>query len=323
MYTDAAVSGRSRAHHSLQHSPLFGLGMRAIPVSYRRLNFPGLYPVGTAPPAHQQKAVVSPQVNVQPAHQSVSGLLSAHVGPSSLPAIPDWPSLIPPMFRIPSMAYSGGSQPSLGAAGGIWGQNGSCSRCPAVAGKTSQAVDPNTSSNHVTGVLANRPTASYSAACVQKSFVPPPVAHRMLPSFPPGAGSRSAVVPVGGGSHSTLAPPQHGSHQHSHHTMFFARVLVGRSAIGRSDYRTPPPLDPSDQFGRCFDSCVNRPIDPSIYVIFNSAQCYPEYLIEYVNKSKSAEPVWWFFTFCGRKFAGAGIPFIFFADSRFYGRFLF
>jgi len=289
MYTDAAGSGRSRASH---HSSLFGLGMRAIPVSYRRLNFPGLYPMGSAPPAHQPKAVVSPQMSVQPAHQPVSGLLSAHVGPGSVPSVPDMSTWIPPMFRIPSMVYSG-SPPSLGTTGSVWGHSSSCSRCPAVTGSAPPAVDPNVPSNHVGGVLPNRPAAAFAAAaCMHKSlFVPPSVAHRVLPTLPR-AGGRSAVVPVGGGgTHPTLAPPQYGSHQHSHHAVFFARVLVGRSAIGRSDYRTPPPLDPSDQFGRCFDSCVNRPIDPSIYVIFNSAQCYPEYIVEYVNKSKSAAPV--------------------------------
>jgi len=293
MYTDAAASSRSRSHHSLHHSPLFGLGMRAIPVSsvsYRRLNFTDL---ASAPPAHQPKAIVSPQINVQPAHQPVAGLLAAQLGPpASVPAIPDMSALIPSMFSIPSMAYSTSPQPSLAATGGIWGQNSSCSRCPAITGNVPQAVDPNMQSNHVSGMLPNRPAASFSATSLHKSlFVPPPVAHRMLPMLPR-AGSRSAAVHVGaGGHHPTLAPPQYSSHHHSHHTMFFARVLVGRSAVGRSDYRTPPPLDPSDQFGRCFDSCVNRPIDPSIFVIFNSAQSYPEYIIEYVNKSKSADPV--------------------------------
>lgn len=271
MYTDAAASSRSRLHHS----SLFGLGMRAIPISYRRVNFPGLYPVGTAPPAHQPKAVVSPQVNVQPAHQPLSGLLSAHM------PIPDVSTFIPPIFRIPSVTYSG-SQPSLGTSGSIWGQTGSCSRCPAVAaGNVPQVVDPNMPPPNQ--VLSGRPTP-FSGACAHKSyFLSPPMAHRLLPSLP-GTGSRSAVAAA------TPAPP-YSSSSHSHHIMFFARVLVGQSAVGRSDYRTPPPLDPSDQFGRCFDSCVNRAVDPSIYVIFNNAQCYPSYVVEYMNKSKSSDPV--------------------------------
>lgn len=293
LYTDTA-SSRTRAHHSA----LFGLGMRAVPISYRRhiagpslaaafVNVPGLYPVGSAPPAHQPKSIVSPQVNVQPAHQPVSGLPSAHVAPTSLP-IPDVSTFMPPIFRIPSMAYSG-SQPSLGAAGSIWGQSGSCSRCPSVTGNASQVSDPNAQSNHGGSALPNRPT-SFSTACPHKSlFLPPPLAHRMMPSLPVG-GSHSAVVPSSTGSQPAL-PSQYSPPPRSHHYMFFARVLVGRSAIGHSDYRTPPPLNPSDRFGRCFDSCVNRLNDPSIYVIFNNAQCYPEYIVEYVNKAKSADHI--------------------------------
>lgn len=294
MYTDAASSSRSHVHQP----SLFGLGMRGMPVSYRRhiagpslaaafVNVPSLYPVGSAPPAHQPKTVVSPQVNVQPAHQPIAGLPSTHVGPSTLP-VPDVSTFVPPIFRIPSVTYSG-SPPSLGATGAVWGQNGSCSRCPLVTGNTSQVVDPNMQSNAIGCVLSNRPL-SFSAACPHKSlFLPPPMAHRLLPSLPSGV-SRSSMVPGSSGNQPSLTP-QYSSSSHSHHNMFFARVLVGQSAVGRSDYRTPPPLNPSDQFGRCFDSCVNRPIDPSIYVIFNSAQSYPEYIIEYVNKSKSADPM--------------------------------
>jgi len=295
MYTDAASSSRTRVHQP----SLFGLGMRAIPISYRRhvagpslaatafVNVPGLYPVGSAPPAHQQKAIISPQVNMQPAHQPISGLPSSHVGPSSL-QIPDVSTFVPPIFRIPPGPYSA-SQPSLSATGAVWGQNVSCSRCPAVGGNVSPAVvDPTIQSNHAGGVLSNRPT-SFPATCPHKSVFLPPMAHRVLPSLS-NSGSRSSMVPGNSGAHPPL-PPQYTSSSHSHHTMFFARVLVGRSAVGRTDYRTPPPLDPSDHYGRCFDSCVNRPMDPSIYVIFNSAQCYPEYIIEYVNKSKSCDPV--------------------------------
>ena len=285
MYTDVAGSSRSRSHNSLHHSPLFGLGMRAIPVSYRRLHFPGLYPVGSAPPAHQPKSVVSPQMGVQPAHQS--SFLAAHVTPAALPA--DMSALIPPVFRIPSVA----AYPGAGG-GGLWAHNGvaACSRCPSVTGSAT------TDANHAgaTVPLSRPPSAAFSpaaAACLHKSLlVPPPAsAHRLLhaltatsagPGVVPGGG---VGVPVAGGTPSSLSAGHYGPH----HAMFYARVLVGRSAVGRTDYRTPPPLDPADPFGRCYDSCVNRPLDPSIYVVFNSAQCYPEYIIEYVNKAKPAD----------------------------------
>lgn len=67
-----------------------------------------------------------------------------------------------------------------------------------------------------------------------------------------------------------------------HRYMFVARVLVGRAGQGRPGLRKPPE-DPTDPKGRTFHSCVNSLQKPSIFVIFDSTQCYPEYLIEYVN----------------------------------------
>lgn len=67
------------------------------------------------------------------------------------------------------------------------------------------------------------------------------------------------------------------------HTMFVARVLVGKYTIGYNVLRKPPPLNPNDAYGKSYDSCVNDVNDPRIYVIFDNAQCYPEYIIEYTN----------------------------------------
>uniref|UniRef100_A0A8D2PNR0 Poly(ADP-ribose) polymerase family member 12 n=2 Tax=Zosterops lateralis melanops TaxID=1220523 RepID=A0A8D2PNR0_ZOSLA len=60
-------------------------------------------------------------------------------------------------------------------------------------------------------------------------------------------------------------------------TMFLARVLVGEFTLGSSDYVRPPMKD-SQNF---YDSCVNNSTNPSIFVIFEKQQVYPEYLIEY------------------------------------------
>ncbi|NXA85025.1 PAR12 polymerase, partial [Melanocharis versteri] len=60
-------------------------------------------------------------------------------------------------------------------------------------------------------------------------------------------------------------------------TMFLARVLVGEFTLGSSDYVRPPMKD-SQNF---YDSCVNSSSNPSIFVIFEKQQIYPEYLIEY------------------------------------------
>ncbi|XP_062610349.1 E3 ubiquitin-protein ligase RNF216-like [Saccostrea cucullata] len=67
-----------------------------------------------------------------------------------------------------------------------------------------------------------------------------------------------------------------------HKYMFVARVLVGRPGQGRPGMRKPPE-DPADPKGRPFNSCVNTPHKPSIFVIFDSTQCYPEYIIEYMH----------------------------------------
>ena len=76
-----------------------------------------------------------------------------------------------------------------------------------------------------------------------------------------------------GAAASTGAPCQH--------SMFLARVLVGRYAQGAPGVRRPPPLNPRDKFGKTYDSCVNNVDHPSVYVVFDSPQCYPEYIIHY------------------------------------------
>ncbi|NXW56495.1 PAR12 polymerase, partial [Eurystomus gularis] len=60
-------------------------------------------------------------------------------------------------------------------------------------------------------------------------------------------------------------------------TMFLARVLVGEFTLGSSSY-VRPPLKDNQNF---YDSCVNNFSNPSIFVIFEKQQIYPEYLIEY------------------------------------------
>ncbi|PWA24774.1 hypothetical protein CCH79_00010096 [Gambusia affinis] len=60
--------------------------------------------------------------------------------------------------------------------------------------------------------------------------------------------------------------------------MFVARVLVGEYTKGRSSYVRPPPKAGSKAL---YDSCVDSERDPSIFVIFEKQQIYPEYLIKY------------------------------------------
>ncbi|XP_008290211.1 protein mono-ADP-ribosyltransferase PARP12 isoform X2 [Stegastes partitus] len=60
--------------------------------------------------------------------------------------------------------------------------------------------------------------------------------------------------------------------------MFVALVLVGEYTKGSSSYVRPPPKQGSRAF---YDSCVDSESNPSIYVIFEKQQIYPEYLIHY------------------------------------------
>ena len=65
--------------------------------------------------------------------------------------------------------------------------------------------------------------------------------------------------------------------------MFVGRVLVGRICRGHPSMRRPP-NDESDPQKRPCHTAVNSTGQPTIFVIFESAQCYPEYLIEYRNQ---------------------------------------
>ncbi|KAL8222063.1 UNVERIFIED_CONTAM: hypothetical protein K2H54_074867 [Gekko kuhli] len=62
-------------------------------------------------------------------------------------------------------------------------------------------------------------------------------------------------------------------------TMFLARVLVGEFTNGLPNYLRPPAKD--SQNTAFYDSCVNSIHNPSIFVIFEKHQIYPEYLIDY------------------------------------------
>ncbi|XP_033751396.1 uncharacterized protein LOC117335480 [Pecten maximus] len=66
------------------------------------------------------------------------------------------------------------------------------------------------------------------------------------------------------------------------HRMFLAKVLVGKYTGGHNGLRKPPPLYPcTDPYGKCYDSCVDNIHNPKIFVIFDTAQAYPSYVLEY------------------------------------------
>ncbi|XP_076862538.1 protein mono-ADP-ribosyltransferase PARP12-like isoform X2 [Brachyhypopomus gauderio] len=61
--------------------------------------------------------------------------------------------------------------------------------------------------------------------------------------------------------------------------MFVCRVLVGKYTTGHSSYLRPPLKD--GEHNIFYDSCVNDINNPSIFVIFEKHQVYPEFLIQY------------------------------------------
>nr|XP_027807938.1 protein mono-ADP-ribosyltransferase PARP12 [Marmota flaviventris] len=68
------------------------------------------------------------------------------------------------------------------------------------------------------------------------------------------------------------------------HTMFLARVLVGDFVRGNASFVRPPAK--GGQSNAFYDSCVNSMSDPTIFVVFEKHQAYPEYLIQYSSSSK-------------------------------------
>ena len=70
--------------------------------------------------------------------------------------------------------------------------------------------------------------------------------------------------------------------------MFVSRVFVGRTTKSSPGLRRPPPVNPNDPAGELYDTVVDRPSDPSIYVVFDNAQSYPEYCLELAYGSDPA-----------------------------------
>ncbi|KAK7886165.1 hypothetical protein WMY93_025786 [Mugilogobius chulae] len=61
--------------------------------------------------------------------------------------------------------------------------------------------------------------------------------------------------------------------------MFVSRVLVGEFTRGSSEYKRPPSKDGGNV--NLYDSCVDNIMNPSIFVVFEKQQIYPEYVLQY------------------------------------------
>lgn len=64
--------------------------------------------------------------------------------------------------------------------------------------------------------------------------------------------------------------------------MFVARVLVGDYVKGNAAY-VRPPKKCADRLW-FYDSCVDDELNPSVFVVFEKHQIYPEYIIEYKDE---------------------------------------
>ena len=122
-----------------------------------------------------------------------------------------------------------------------------------------------------------------------------------IPSGPP-----NTIAPFSSGPPNTTAPPPQSSNPSQvlmsaadpmlgqasegtsapkaphHHVMFLARVLTGQYTPGKSNYRKPPSIEHHST--KYYDSCVNSITNPSIFVVFDKSQCYPEYVLDYINE---------------------------------------
>lgn len=62
--------------------------------------------------------------------------------------------------------------------------------------------------------------------------------------------------------------------------MYLARALTGQYCAGSKGLITPPPKNPADPTD-LYDSVVDNVNNPTMFVIFNDIQAYPEYLITF------------------------------------------
>ena len=65
-----------------------------------------------------------------------------------------------------------------------------------------------------------------------------------------------------------------------HKYMYYARVLTGQYTKGSQNLLVPPPKDPSNP-SVLHESVVDDMQDPRIFVVFQDAHVYPEYLITF------------------------------------------
>ena len=76
-------------------------------------------------------------------------------------------------------------------------------------------------------------------------------------------------------SHNYAQPSPNG-----HRKMFLADVITGEFVKGNQNY-IDPPQRPGGATGDLYDSVVDNPSSPGIFVVFRDASVYPLYILTY------------------------------------------
>ncbi|XP_070569303.1 protein mono-ADP-ribosyltransferase PARP14-like [Ptychodera flava] len=74
----------------------------------------------------------------------------------------------------------------------------------------------------------------------------------------------------------TYSPPDDNGYKY----IYQCKVLTGEYARGKQDMMVPPPKNPNNPT-ICYDSVVDKMDNPTMFVVFNDALAYPEYLIKF------------------------------------------
>ncbi len=69
---------------------------------------------------------------------------------------------------------------------------------------------------------------------------------------------------------------------HGHRHMYLSKVLTGEFTTGTNQMIVPPPKNPKIDKNVLFDSTVDDPANPTIYVVYADSQNYPLYLVTYM-----------------------------------------
>lgn len=74
--------------------------------------------------------------------------------------------------------------------------------------------------------------------------------------------------------------------EHGNQKMFICHVVVGEYTKGDKTMKVAPAINPSKNEHLLFDTLVDNPAKPTIYVVMSDSQAYPEYLVTFKSRRK-------------------------------------